>query len=269
MAKMDKGTWQPQAEWHSFLAAVMFYTRLPVPKNLPHSQANLDGSRRYFPVIGLIVGGIGAAMLIVANALWVPTIAVVLSMAMTVWVTGAFHEDGFADSCDGFGGGWEKDQVLTIMKDSRVGTYALVGLGLLLATKFFVLTHAATISIASTACLLVAAHIISRFFSSLVIESLDYVQDIDASKAKPMTERRLSFSDHGLGIGLVCLALVICTLAFNFMAMILASVAAAIAAFGLARYSKNRIGGYTGDVLGAIQQLSEVAFYLGALTTVT
>ena len=101
------------SEWHSFFAALMFYTRLPVPNNLPHSQEILNNSRKYFPLIGIIIGAIACVVFLVSQLIFPLSVSVALSMVATILATGAFHEDGFADSCDGLGGGWQSEQVST------------------------------------------------------------------------------------------------------------------------------------------------------------
>ena len=118
-----------------FLCAVMFFTRIPVQLATPYSEFALNKSRKYFPFIGVIIGSI-AAICIYLLQLFLPlSLAVILSTVITILATGAFHEDGFADTCDGFGGGWDKIQVLTIMKDSRIGSYGTVGLIMMLGLK--------------------------------------------------------------------------------------------------------------------------------------
>jgi len=255
---------KPISEWSLLMAAIMFYTRLPTPKKAPHSDEILNRSRKYFPVVGLIIGGIGATVFYFAHQVFSHSISVLLSMIATILATGAFHEDGFADSCDGLGGGWTKEQVLTIMKDSRVGAYATVGLMALLALKFFSLLDLSSMHFSLFASLMVAAHVLSRKMSSIVIERYDYVQDIDVSKVKPITDRRLSSQD--LLTSTVVTTFVLLILALQAFAATLIAVAIAfLIAHIFARYSLHRIGGYTGDILGAIQQLSEVFFYLSFL----
>jgi len=245
-----------------FWAALMFYTRIPVPNRALHSQHILNASRKYFPLIGLIIGLIAGTTFLFANLVFDAPLSIALSMVATILATGAFHEDGFADSCDGFGGGWTRDQVLLIMKDSRVGSYATVGLVLLLGTKFLALLE---VSISKNSLLIVAiyigAHTLSRTLSSSMIDVFDYVQDIDASKVKPITEQHLSPTDKlisiGITIGPIALLLVLAP-----AATLLAVLASSAVALGFMGYSRHRIGGYTGDVLGATQQLSELTFYL-------
>ena len=122
-------------EWRAFVAALTFLTRIPAYPLAAHDASDLPASSAYFPIVGLVVAAVGGLAYFGAALLWPAPLAVVLSVASTVWVTGAFHEDAAADSFDGFGGGWSREQVLAIMKDSRVGSYALVGVTLLLFAK--------------------------------------------------------------------------------------------------------------------------------------
>jgi len=120
-------------EIHIFLTSIMFYTRIPCPRWVDHSPDYLNQATRYFPLVGWIVGGVYAGSIVVLTMFFSPLISIILGLAISVLMTGAFHEDGFTDMCDGFGGGWTREKILLIMKDSRVGTFGLVGLGLLLA----------------------------------------------------------------------------------------------------------------------------------------
>lgn len=250
------------SELDYFWAALMFYTRIPVPNNALHSQAILDKSRKYFPLIGLIIGAIAAATFLLANLVFEAGLSIALSMAASILATGAFHEDGFADSCDGFGGGWTHEQVLTIMKDSRVGTYATVGLILLLGVKFLALleiANTAELSVFFMSC--VAAHTLSRTLSSTMIDHFDYVQDIDKSKIKPITEQSLTPNDRFISTFITIVPIVLLAL-FAPAITLLACLTSGVTALSFMAYSRHRIGGYTGDALGASQQLSELAFYL-------
>jgi adenosylcobinamide-GDP ribazoletransferase len=239
----------------------MFYTRLPVPAGQEHSDLILNRSRKYFPLIGIIVGLISASAYCLASLVLPVSISVLLSMVCGIMATGAFHEDGFADSCDGFGGGWTKEQVLTIMKDSRLGTYGCTGLISILSIKFAALLSLAEHGLVVFLIACVASHSLSRGYSSSVIELFDYVQDIDLSKVKPITDRSLGVTD--LAVSLVTsLIVVMLLLVLNPIAGLLSIILAGFISYCFAQYSKKRIGGYTGDVLGAIQQLGEVTIYL-------
>lgn len=250
------------AELDYFWAALMFYTRIPVPDNALHSQEVLNKSRKYFPLIGVIVGSVAVCIYLSASQVFGTELSIALSMLSTVLITGAFHEDGFADSCDGFGGGWTHDQVLTIMKDSRVGTYATVGLIFLFGIKFLTLVEISSLENILLFCTVyIAAHTLSRAISSSMIDLFDYVQDIDQSKIKPITELNLQPSDKLFGLVTTILPILFLA-SFSLAMTIVACLAACVVAIGFMAYSRHRIGGYTGDVLGAIQQLSELAFYL-------
>lgn len=245
-----------RTELEYFFAALRFFTRLPVPAWVGHSEEQLNHATRYFPLIGWLVGAIGAGVTWLAAQGLPLSLAVLLGMAATLLATGAFHEDGFADSCDGFGGGWDKAQVMRIMKDSRIGSYGAIGMGVLLLCKWTALAELGPQLIVSA---LLAGHAISRAAAATLIFSFDYVRDEDG-KSKPLAVRL------GKGEMLLVLALGLLPLALLPWQQALQGVLAVlIATLWMARYTLRRIGGYTGDVLGATQQLAEVAFYLGLL----
>jgi adenosylcobinamide-GDP ribazoletransferase len=250
-----------------FWSAVMFYTRIPTPKDLPYSQVHLNRSRKYFPLIGIIIGLIFAGIYAISVLILSPTISVLLAMCASVLATGAFHEDGFADTCDGFGGGWSTEQVLTIMKDSRVGTYATVGLYFMFSLKVFTLLEITqSLSLYAFIICVVFANTISRQISSIAIDHFEYVQDIDASKVKPITENYMSMADKRFSYG-ICTITIIALCFVSFWAVFFSLIIAGIGSLIFLRYSKKRIGGYTGDVLGATQQISEILILL-SLTTI-
>ncbi len=244
-----------------FFAALRFFTRLPVPAWVGHSDEQLNQAARYFPLVGLIVGALGAAVTVVALYAWPPLVAVLLGMVTTLLATGAFHEDGLADSIDGFGGGWTREDVLRIMKDSRIGSYGAIGIGMALLTKAAALAELLAVLPAPTFfVLLVAGHGVSRFASTTLIYALDYAREDDSSKSKPLATRM------GKGELLVAalFGLAPCLLLPPLQVGI-ALVMVALLTLLAARYFIRRIGGYTGDCLGATQQLTEIAFYLGLL----
>ncbi len=249
-----------------FLTAVQFFTRLPVPRWVGHSSAQLNDASRYFPLVGLLIGLICAAKLYVANQVFPFTIAVALSMLAGILATGAFHEDGLADSCDGFGGGWEKPQVLLIMKDSRLGTDGAVGLGAALGLKFLALC---TLPLTAAMAAIIVAHGFSRFLAVTVIFTQSYVRDDDTARAKPAAQ---SISSTGILFaalfGLAPVAALAFLPFFSWFALILMVAACVAARAWLGRYFVKRIGGYTGDCLGFMQQVTEIVFYLGAVAAI-
>src|SRR3954447_16259114 len=119
-----------------FFTAMMFFTRLPVPRYIDHSSEYLQRSSKYFSWMGLITGTISASSTFLFLYLFSMPVSVLLGMIVGILVTGAFHEDGFADTCDAFGGGWTKEKILAIMKDSRLGTFGVIGLIAILSIKF-------------------------------------------------------------------------------------------------------------------------------------
>lgn len=242
----------------AFFAAVRFFTRIPVPAWVGHSVEQLDRAARYFPLVGVLVGGIGAAITLVALQLWPPAVAVLFGMAATLLATGAFHEDGLADTIDGCGGGWTREQVLAIMKDSRIGSYGAIGIGIALLLKFSLLSELAVLPAPTFALVLVAGHAVSRFAATTLIYFLDYVRDDDTAKSKPLATR---MSSGELAVAALC-GIVPPLLLQTVQAAVALTLVLLVTLFA-ARYFLRRIGGHTGDCLGATQQLTELAFYLG------
>jgi adenosylcobinamide-GDP ribazoletransferase len=255
-----------------FLIAIQFFTRIPVTGRLADwvgfSPAMLRASAAHFPGVGWVVGGLTALlfwglMQTLAAQPAAPWVAAVLSTAFSVWLTGAFHEDGLADTADGLGGAVSRERALDIMKDSRIGSYGAIALVLALLTKVLLLgllTQAG--GALQVAWVLFAAHVTSRLMPLFAIRTLPHVGDTAQSKSKPLAE---SIGVAGLLAGLTwwvgAMALA------GWMAPGLPWLPAVLGALaGLAwmwRLLKRRLQGFTGDGLGATQQLSELLFYLG------
>ncbi len=238
------------------LTAVQYFTRLPVPAWVGYSDRQLNDASRYFPLVGVVVGLATGLIYLATLRLFPHSVAVLLSMLAGVWLTGGFHEDGLADTCDGFGGGRDKAQILHIMKDSRLGSYGVLGLVFALLFKFSVLTELPASAFLAVS---VAAHAISRLMAVSVIHTQHYVRD-DASARAGAASQSLTVSGLIIATGIAIAPL-----------LWVGGAALAGAAFALAlrvvmgRYFLYRIGGFTGDCLGAIQQISEIGFYLGVL----
>ncbi len=251
-------------QFRLFFVALQFFTRLPVPRWVGFEREWLQHAARYFPLVGVVVAAFAALAYLAAAALWPPAVAALLSTAAGILLTGAFHEDGFADMCDGFGGGMTRERVMEIMKDSRIGTYGAVGIGLLLALKVAVL---AALPSPMVAAALFLAHPLSRLAATALIFTLDYARD--EGKAKPLAEK---MSGAEFAIAAVCAAAPAVALgAFGQLgwgAIAGGLLAAALATAWMARRFVRRIGGFTGDCLGAVQQVTEVAFYLAVLASV-
>jgi adenosylcobinamide-GDP ribazoletransferase len=249
-------------EFHAFGNAVMFFTRIPLPTGLRWSDALMRKAATWYPAVGVLVGTLGAGVAWGALELFESTlVAAALSTIATMLLTGAFHEDGLADVCDAFFGGYTPERVLEIMKDSRVGSFGAGGLCMVLLTKVMLLGEVLTaqsgwVRIGGTWVALVVAHAASRAASVSVLRLLDYVRanDTIGAKSKPMATSisapRLLVA---IGTGL--------TPALLFVApgRVLGLVVGCAVVTGLlSAWFRKRIGGYTGDCLGTVQQLTEL-----------
>jgi len=253
-----KSTTPLKHEFLAFLGAIRFFTRIPVSDRVPHSEALLNHATRYFPAVGLLVGLVSVTAFELALMALPKSISVLIAMATSIYLTGAFHEDGLTDMTDGLGGGWEKLRILEIMKDSRVGSYGVIAITLALALKFACLSEAPILWVPA---LLITGHAFSRYCAVLIMAGMRYVREDALSKAKPLATQ---LSGNTLIVATLFGLLPLLWLPFG--AIIMSSLCALIATYWLGRKLQKWLGGYTGDCLGAAQQLSEVAFYLGALT---
>jgi adenosylcobinamide-GDP ribazoletransferase len=258
-------------EWRVFLTAMMFLTRIRVPKNIDHSPEYLQKAPRYFPVVGWLVGALSALFFLLFSRYISTDIGILAAMITGILVTGAFHEDGFADVCDGFGGGWTREKILTIMKDSRIGAYGAIGLIAILAGKFLLLkelpSFTPTLNPGGGSIFynyryfigsLIAAHSLSRLMPVLVIQGSVYAADPDQSKAKPLANHRQPLT--GLVLTILFALVPFAFLPWTFSLVILPAL---YTTYEMSRYFTKWIGGYTGDCLGAIQQVTEIVIYLG------
>lgn len=256
-------------ELHIFFTALMFYTRIPCPKNIDHNPDYLNKASRYFPLIGWIVGSVTFGVFCLFNYLIGSEIAVLFSMIASILVTGAFHEDGFADVCDGFGGGWTKEKILLIMKDSAIGAYGAIGVVLLLLVKLMsTTTLLQTVLLPSVNTyflyflLFVSAHSLSRLVAVSIVFTHEYSREDATSKSKPIAQNYTWREVVGaFFFGLLPLLL----LAYFQWQFLLVLVPVFLTRFFLARYFQKWIDGYTGDCLGATQQVCEVMFYISVI----
>lgn len=250
-----------------FLLTLSFYTRLPgiaeVPQalrnrrgHLPQTQTQdyrqLPQASVYLPLVGWLVGGICAFVFYLADALWPQTTAVILALIVGIFLTGALHEDGFADVCDGFGGGMDKQRILDIMKDSHIGVYGFIGLLSMLLLKISVLGAMPAVAVP---WVLLAGHSISRLSPLLLMRRYNYARG-SGSKASGAVYKP-SFQE-------LIFATVIALLPLALLPVLCASaiIPVGFSTIFLGRFFYRRIGGYTGDCLGASQQAAEIIFYL-------
>lgn len=268
-------TWTLQGLRH-FLLAVQFFTRIPITGGLAewvgYSPAMLRASVAHFPAMGLIVGGLAVAVFATCLALLpetahTPLLAAAISTVATVMLTGGFHEDGLADVADGLGGSYQRDRALEIMKDSRVGAFGAMALVLVLITKVALLATLASVNAPVALATLLLAHVASRTWPMLTIRLLPHVGDAAGSKSKPLADQ---IDTPALRAGCVWLVLAIALSvtvvdAINSFTILMALGGSAVGWWYMTALLKRRLGGFTGDGLGATQQVCEAAFLLGAL----
>jgi len=272
-----------------FLLALQFFTRIPVTGRLADwvgfSPAMLRASAAYFPAVGVVIGGLvvmlTAALMHYLPATYAPLVAAALGTTWSVWLTGAFHEDGLADVADGLGGSYDRERALIIMKDSRVGAFGAIAVVLALLTKVALVALLGAVGTLWMCFALMAAHVVSRTWPLLIIRWLPHVGDDAGSKSKPLADQ--------ISKGSLILALLWCAAALALISWVAASVlsgtdvptlttaqvlpvlkvlacgglASALIFVYLLRLFARRLQGFTGDCLGTTQQLCEIAFYFG------
>ncbi|WP_322014393.1 adenosylcobinamide-GDP ribazoletransferase [Paraburkholderia sp. J12] len=252
----------PLAELRYFFTALGYFTRVPVPRWVGFEPAWLNAAARYFPLVGALVGALAALVYLAALRVFPAGVAVLLSMGATLLATGAFHEDGLADCCDAFGGGYTREDVLRIMHDSRIGAFGAIGLVVALTLKWQTL---ASLPPMRAAALMIAGHAASRACAISYLVSLDYVRA--EGKAKPVAQRMSA-------------AALLCACVFglpwlfwpawpDWRAGVASLAVLAALRYLLGRYFVKRIGGYTGDCLGFAQQVFELAIYLVGLAWIS
>lgn len=285
-----------------YLLALQFFTRIPVTGRLAawvgYTPAMLRASAAHFPGVGWIVGLAAAVVMALAlhllgglpiqagtlaaaatqatsgaHTMLAALTAALLSTAASVWLTGGFHEDGLADTCDGLGGGSSRERALHIMKDSRIGSYGALALALALGLKAALLALLTANTVARgawpVAATLLAAHVLSRAAPLLLMRTLPYVGDAGgASKSKPLAD---AINTTGLLAGLCWAAPAVALLAhaLGLRATATALALGALALLYMGRLLARRLQGFTGDTLGATQQVCELALYLGATCSLT
>jgi adenosylcobinamide-GDP ribazoletransferase len=248
------------------LVALQFLTRVPVLRRLGFEPDWLQQSIRHFPLVGAAIGGFAAGALWLALALWPPAVAAVLAVAATAWLTGAFHEDGLADTLDALGGGVPRERALAIMKDSRIGSYGALALVLAVALQVAALAALAAADAAAACAALVWAHAASRALPLWLVWRLPYAGDAEHAKAKPLAT---TIGAGGLGLAAATLAalaaLLLWALPAAWPALLAATAATAATGLWCRRWLRRRLGGFTGDTLGAAQQIALLAALLAWL----
>lgn len=245
-----------------FYLALSFFTRIPVPQSMYYSAELLNKSGRYFSLVGLLLAGILSVTFIIFSCFFSYTISAALLLVVSLLLTGAFHEDGLADMADGIGGGMTVEKRLSIMKDSRIGTYGAAALLMSLTLKLLLFIELAYLGVLISSLFL--GYGLSRAVAASLIYDLPYVADADTSKSKPLANKQSPFE--------LMLLVVLGTLPFIFFPLsTLLSILVTLFIFRILfkKWLVKRIGGYTGDCLGACQQLAELLIYLVIIANFT
>ncbi|PID58791.1 adenosylcobinamide-GDP ribazoletransferase [candidate division KSB3 bacterium] len=255
-----------QRELRILQASLIFFTRIPLCPMDSFSAGAFQKASRYFPVVGWIVGITGAFAYMGAVLLFPRALAVLISMTATILLTGALHEDGFADFCDGMGAGWTREQILSIMKDSYIGVYGTLALILSLGAKLLCLL-ALPGNLLPFA--LVCGHSLSRSSAISMMYTHDYAGKEDRSSKSRSVAERMSIQTLIFTTLTGILPFALFSTAISSWPVFWIGLSVVIGVrLGLGWYLFHKLHGYTGDCLGAVQQISELTFYL-ALVVLT
>lgn len=247
-----------------FRRAAAFLTRLPVDRadsDGEGSPGDLAQAMWLFPLVGFGIGGSGAISLALLGWAGVPApVSATLAIGVIVWLTGALHEDGLADLADGFGGGGTREQKLDIMRDSRIGAYGMLTLAVAIVAKIAALATLAAVDTGAAAGALIAATTWSRAMFAPTMRWLPPARDDGLGALAGTPEEGASWK--GLALGALLVALVLITPAGGGVLVVL--IAGGVGAFAVGWLALQQIGGYTGDVLGGVQQAAEAAVLVAA-----
>ena len=254
-APLQQKAYRAVRVWQSDLrAALVFLTRVPLRVARPEGDApSLGRAVRAFPIVGALIGLVAGIVYAIAAGIGLPDIvAAVLAVGAGALITGALHEDGLADMADGFGGGSTRERKLAIMRDSRIGAYGVIVLVVVLAAKVGAISDLGGTGLAIAA--MVAAAGVSRAAMPAVMLWLDPARDdgLAADAGRPPSAHVWT----GLALAAV-LAVGLLTWS-GLVAFLIAGIGTAAVAW----LAERQVGGHTGDVLGGVQQFSEVLFLL-------
>jgi adenosylcobinamide-GDP ribazoletransferase len=266
-----------------YLLAVQFFTRIPITGRLAqwvgYSPELLRASAGHFPGVGILAGLFAAAVFAFFKAMlpdstFAPLVAAALSTAASVLLTGGFHEDGLADVSDGLGGSYDRERALEIMKDSRIGAFGALALVLALLSKVGLLAilgqveglpeamDEAPFTAWYVCTALLVGHVVSRGLPLVVIALLPHAGDLAGSKSRPLADK-IAPASLILAFSWCFVVIVLSAWAFDAINLITACSFSFLAMLWMCRLFKRRLQGFTGDCLGATQQICEIAFYLG------
>jgi len=236
----------------------MFFSRIPVFRFFEDKAEYRNVHIKYLPLVGALLGLLQAGVFLAVYAFLPYEPALVITMIAALVFTGAFHEDGLADTADGIGGGYTKEKILTIMKDSRIGTFGTAAFVSALALKFMLLKN---FTPERLPYILIVSQAVSRIFPLIMVLTSRYVTEESSAKSKFVATL---ISVPGFIFGLISGLCFLFLLYPSLQPMVLIPVLGVL--FMIVRkYFVDAVGGYTGDILGATQQIFELLFLIGVL----
>lgn len=245
--------------WAIFRLALQFLTRLPLPTERIFTPARMALTPRWYGGAGAVVGAIGAAVYLLAMQIWPSAVAALAAVIAGLVVTGGLHEDGLADTFDGLGGGRTAERAMEIMRDSRIGSYGALALMAVLALR---VTALASLPVQAVPLVLVAGHAVSRVSMVTVMAAADYLRATGAGSAVAARPSRRTMI---YGAATTVAVLLPLPLVMPGTAVLTGLTGLFVGHIALRRWVLSRLGGYTGDCLGAVQQATEAGFLLGLL----
>lgn len=244
-------------EVYRFLAAIVFFTRIPVPRSIKLTDEHFNKSARYLTWVGLIIASAGVLILYLGLRIFPVSVALIITLLINTLITGALHEDGLADFCDGFGGGYDKTRILEIMKDSNSGSYGIIALILSYALRYLSLL---AMPVNFLIHFYMLAAILSRFTLVLTMYQYSYAR-LNGNGKSGIVSKSISISD----VIIAAIPILLLPFLISEYSVLLLLIPVWITQIIMSRYIHRKIGGYTGDCLGAMQQITEIVFYLSAL----
>lgn len=246
-------------ELRTLLAAIVFYTRIPISKEVVLDEQAFQKASKYLPLIGWLIGCFQALLFVVLHWFLPLRVCVVLTIIVGILLTGALHEDGFIDCCDAFGAGKGRDETLHIMKNSNIGAFGVIGYIALFFLKIELFVAIAEFGVEVVILSFIVAQSLSRLMPLWFIITDPYARLSDeSSKSKVLICG--TFERNEIIVALACGAVPLL-----FLQSVWLVVVTSIMLVGLKRmlssYFTRCIGGYTGDCLGAVQQISELIIY--------
>jgi len=251
-------------QWTLCCYALSFFSRVPVPASTDFKAYPFHLGNAYFPFVGLLYAFVCLLAYSFAHLFFNESLSVLLMLIVGLLFTGALHEDGLADSVDGFGGGYDKQQRLAIMKDSQIGAYGVIALIMLVTLKLLTFVLLAELSSWLLVTTFIVASVLSRTSTLLLMQYSQYARQEQTSKS---TQSSQSLPKHyffgAIALSLLVLLLLPITTAVIVLGMLIVNT------LFWQRYFNNSIDGYTGDCLGLLQQLNELLIALVCLAAIS